>query len=58
VTKLHTALQMSNEVILDAPAQYPDYAQDYFALFFADPDGIKLEYVYSPAQVSRAGADV
>jgi catechol 2,3-dioxygenase-like lactoylglutathione lyase family enzyme/diadenosine tetraphosphate (Ap4A) HIT family hydrolase len=57
VTKLHTALQLNDEVILDGPAQYPDYAQEYFAVFFADPDGIKLEYVYSPAQVQRANAD-
>ncbi|HEY4369259.1 MAG TPA: VOC family protein [Steroidobacteraceae bacterium] len=48
VTKLHTELQLADMVILDTPAEYPDYAQQYFAVFFADPDGIKLEYVYSP----------
>jgi catechol 2,3-dioxygenase-like lactoylglutathione lyase family enzyme/diadenosine tetraphosphate (Ap4A) HIT family hydrolase len=50
VTKLHTALQLSNEVVLDVPAEYPHYAPRYFAVFFADPDGVKLEYVYSPLQ--------
>jgi hypothetical protein len=48
---------MNDEVFLDGPAQFPDYAQEYFAVFFADPAGIKLEYVYSPAQVQRARAD-
>lgn len=33
--------------ILDAPAEY-DYTPGYYALFFADPDGIKLELVYEP----------
>ena len=32
--------------ILDPPADYPDYGDPYYALFFADPDGIKLELVY------------
>jgi len=31
--------------ILDAPAEY-DYTPGYYAVFFADPDGIKLEVVY------------
>ncbi len=25
------------------PALYPEYAPDYYALFFSDPDGIRLE---------------
>lgn len=25
------------------PKRYPEYAPDYFALFFSDPDGIRLE---------------
>jgi catechol 2,3-dioxygenase-like lactoylglutathione lyase family enzyme len=27
------------------PALYPEYAPDYYATFFADPDGIRLEIV-------------
>ena len=34
--------------IFDAPAEYPEYCRRYYAVFFADPDGIKLEYVYTP----------
>ena len=26
-----------------APQLYPDYAPDYYAIFFTDPDGIRLE---------------
>jgi catechol 2,3-dioxygenase-like lactoylglutathione lyase family enzyme len=33
--------------VLDAPAEY-DYTPGYYAVFFADPDGIKLEAVYEP----------
>ena len=28
-----------------APALYPEYAPDYYATFFSDPDGIRLEIV-------------
>jgi hypothetical protein len=34
--------------VLDAPAEYPQYGSGYYAVFFADPDGIKLEYVFTP----------
>jgi glyoxylase I family protein len=34
--------------VLDAPAEYPQYAPGYYAVFFADPDTIKLEYVFTP----------
>lgn len=26
-----------------APRRYPEYAPDYYAIFFSDPDGIRLE---------------
>ena len=29
--------------MLDAPAEYPQYGKGYYAVFFADPDGLKLE---------------
>jgi glyoxylase I family protein len=34
--------------ILDAPTDYPKYGPGYYAVFFADPDGLKLEYVFKP----------
>ncbi|KAG0091458.1 hypothetical protein BGZ93_008815 [Podila epicladia] len=39
--------------ILDAPAEYP-YMPGYYAVFFTDPDGIKLELVYTPAEAYLA----
>jgi len=32
--------------ILDPPADYPQYGAGYYAVFFADPDGLKLEVVH------------
>jgi len=34
--------------ILEAPAEYPAYGRGYYAVFFADEDGIKLEYAFTP----------
>jgi glyoxylase I family protein len=48
VDGLHEQLLVLGVSILDAPAEYP-YTPGYYAVFFADPDGMKLEYVYSPA---------
>ncbi|KAG0093241.1 hypothetical protein BGZ92_006734 [Podila epicladia] len=33
--------------ILDIPALYPEYGPHYYAVFFTDPDGIKLELTFS-----------
>ena len=33
--------------VLDPPAEY-DYEPGYYAVFFADPDGMKLELVHVP----------
>lgn len=46
--RLYEQLRQADEVILDPPADYPHYAPGYFAVFFCDPDGIKLEYVFTP----------
>jgi glyoxylase I family protein len=40
--------------ILDAPREYPEYVPGYYAVFFADPDGIKLEAVHLPGFGSQA----
>ncbi len=37
--------------VLDPPVDYssqPGYSNGYFAVFFADPDGLKLEVVHVP----------
>jgi catechol 2,3-dioxygenase-like lactoylglutathione lyase family enzyme len=33
--------------VLDAPREY-DYVPGYYAVFFTDPDGLKLELVHTP----------
>jgi hypothetical protein len=30
-------------ITCSAPQLYPEYASDYYASFFSDPDGIRLE---------------
>ena len=50
VDRMHRHLIAIGAVVLDAPADYPQYneGRGYYAVFFADPDGLKLEYVYTP----------
>jgi len=50
VDDLHAKLVAAGVTILDAPAEYPQYngGRGYYAVFFADPDGLKLEFVYTP----------
>ncbi len=47
VDALHVLLVKIGASVLDAPAAYPQYGNGYYAVFFADPDGLKLEYVFS-----------
>lgn len=49
VDSLYELLKIHGATILDPPALYPQYGPDYYAVFFADPDGLKLEYVHAPA---------
>jgi glyoxylase I family protein len=46
VDGLYRLLQQIGATVLDPPAVY--YLPDYYAVFFADPDGLKLELVYNP----------
>ncbi|MHB8383318.1 MAG: VOC family protein [Candidatus Binataceae bacterium] len=46
VDRLYELLKQMNARILDPPAIY--YQPDYYAMFFADPDGIKLELCHRP----------
>jgi len=42
-------LRSAGAVIESGPEEY-DYAPGYYAVFFYDPDGIKLEIVHKPAR--------
>lgn len=48
IDDLHRELVALGVTILDPPADYP-YSAGYYAVFFTDPDGMKLEYVHCPA---------
>lgn len=50
VDRLHALLVEQKAHVLDAPAEYPQYngGRGYYAVFFADRDGLKLEYVFTP----------
>ena len=34
-------------VLYNGPKEYPEYAPEYYAVYFEDPDRLKLEFVYS-----------
>jgi catechol 2,3-dioxygenase-like lactoylglutathione lyase family enzyme len=48
VDELYRLLVREHVTILDPPAEYPEYGAQYYAVFFADPDGMKLEVVHFP----------
>ena len=48
VDRLYRVLLEIHAEILDAPREYPKYEPGYYAVFFLDPDGLKLEYVFTP----------
>ena len=54
VNEFHGFLLAIGATILDPPAEY-DYTPGYYAVFFADPDNIKLEVVFEPEL--RGGAN-
>ena len=35
-----------------APKEFPHYVEGYYAAFFYDPDGIKLEVVHEPTRAA------
>lgn len=35
-------------VLYGGPAEYPEYGTGYYAVFFLDPNGIKLELMWTP----------
>ena len=61
IDEFHRFLMRENLPVLDAPAVYPQYGASYYAVFFADPDGMKLELVHFPwgywRTVQRDGVD-
>ena len=50
VDEIHERVAAAGGTVLDAPAEYtgPAYGGGYYAVFVADPDGLKLEVVHHP----------
>lgn len=55
VDALYALLLAIKATVLDPPADYPQYGKGYYAVMFADPDGLKLEYVFEPRHSSNPG---
>lgn len=43
---------LENGVLLESPPQEYTYSPGYYAVFFYDPDGLKLEVVHVPARAA------
>ena len=51
VDRVHQSMLAAAATVLDAPADYTGqrgYSDGYYAAFYADPDGIKIEVAYIP----------
>jgi catechol 2,3-dioxygenase-like lactoylglutathione lyase family enzyme len=55
VDELGEFLEREGAKIVDAPADYPSYGEGYRAVFFLDPDGLKLEGMFFREKVKRDG---
>lgn len=47
VDRMFTWCKRKKIKVVDAPAAYPQYNKNYYAVFFLDPDGLKLEVTYT-----------
>jgi glyoxylase I family protein len=55
VDRVHRVMQGVPAEVLDPPWDYggrPGYGDHYYAVFFADPDGFKIEVVHAPALIA------
>ncbi|HEY6393900.1 MAG TPA: VOC family protein, partial [Candidatus Binataceae bacterium] len=48
VDEFHRFLLREHLPVLDPPKEYPEYGETYYAVFFTDPDGMKLELAHFP----------
>ncbi|KAA9000684.1 VOC family protein [Affinibrenneria salicis] len=56
VDALYALLLREKVDVVDAPADYPSYGEGYYAVFFLDPDGLKLEVMYFLEKQKRLAA--
>ncbi|HEY1125861.1 MAG TPA: VOC family protein [Sphingobium sp.] len=53
VDEVHAHLCSMGAEIVDPPAVYPSYGEGYYAVFFRDPDGLKLEAMHFVEKAKR-----
>jgi glyoxylase I family protein len=53
VDNLYLLLIEIGATVLDPPADYPAYGDGYYAVFFSDRDGLKLEFVHLPREADQ-----
>jgi catechol 2,3-dioxygenase-like lactoylglutathione lyase family enzyme len=53
VDALYAFLKKQRVTVVDPPADYPSYGEGYYAVYFLDPDGLKLEGMYFLEKVKR-----
>jgi catechol 2,3-dioxygenase-like lactoylglutathione lyase family enzyme len=57
VDDLYEVLKKHKVTVVDPPADYPSYGEGYYAVFFLDPDGLKLEgMVFKPPRRKKRKA--
>lgn len=52
VDQVYEIAKVNNIKVLDVPNEYSEYSDGYYAVFLADPDGIKIEMAYIPTPTS------
>jgi catechol 2,3-dioxygenase-like lactoylglutathione lyase family enzyme len=56
VDELGAFLKKKRAVVVDPPADYPAYGEGYYAVYFLDPDGMKLEGMFFPTAKKKKPA--
>ena len=56
VDELYAFLKKEKITVVDPPAEYPDYGEGYYAVYFLDPDGLKLEGMFFLEKVKKQKA--
>lgn len=51
VDAVYDQLTKINATIVDPPVDCGEYSEGYYAVFFADPDGIRLEVSFTPNDI-------
>jgi len=56
VDELYEFLKKEKVTVVDPPANYPDYGEGYYAVYFLDPDGLKLEGMFFLEKIKKQNA--